>query len=172
VTTEVVSALSLKERAGALSAADRSRADETYRKLQQDVLEIVHVRPSAFTQAAAFACRAALSLRSGNALHLAIAAENRAQLCTRDLTQAQAGRRLGSMSSSSAKGRMSDRPVLGCAASDRADGGLWITESGATAPVGDDGAADPCDVAPGAAGRGDIDLDGSDERVRSRLSQR
>lgn len=95
VTTEVASALSLKERAGTLSAADRDRAEETYRMLQQDVFEVVEVRPLAFTQAAAFAGRAELSLRSGDALHLAIAAENRARLCTRDRTQALAGRQLG-----------------------------------------------------------------------------
>ncbi len=95
VTTEVASALSLKERTGTLSAANRIWAEETYRELRQNVFTVLQVRRSAFTQAAAFAGRAELSLRSEDALHLAIAAEHQARLCTRDVTQAEAGQRLG-----------------------------------------------------------------------------
>ncbi|MGI8613183.1 MAG: type II toxin-antitoxin system VapC family toxin [Nocardioidaceae bacterium] len=95
VTTEVASALSIKKHAGTLSAGDRTQADETYRALRHDVFDVVQVRHSAFAEAAAFAGRAKLSLRSADALHLAIAAEHRARLCTRDLRQAQAAQRLG-----------------------------------------------------------------------------
>lgn len=95
VTVEAASALSLKERAGILSAADRAWADETYRALRHDVFEVVPVRHSALIEAAAFVSRAELSLRAADALHVAIAADHEARLCTRDVTQAKAAQCLG-----------------------------------------------------------------------------
>lgn len=95
VTTEVASALSLKQRVGALGEEERTWAEDTYRRLCVEVFDVVEVRPSAFTDAAHYAARAELTLRAGDALHLAVAAEQGAQLCTRDVQQAEAGRWLG-----------------------------------------------------------------------------
>jgi uncharacterized protein len=49
----------------------------------------------AYASAATFAARDELSLRAGDALHLAISAERQARLCTVDLRQAAAGGQLG-----------------------------------------------------------------------------
>ncbi len=95
VTTEIASALSLKQRTGVLRATDRVRAEDTYAELCASVFEVLDVRSTVFTAAARYAGRSEVALRAGDALHLAVAVEHHARLCTRDVRQAEAGQRLG-----------------------------------------------------------------------------
>ena len=95
VTVEVSSALSIKERSRDMNEMDRARAERAFRRLSREVFEVLPVPRGAFASAASFSARAELSLRASDALHLAIAAERQAGLCTLDVRQAEAGRRLG-----------------------------------------------------------------------------
>jgi predicted nucleic acid-binding protein len=95
VITEVSSALSIKQRTGDLDDSARRRAQHTFDVLVRDSSTVLDVPRACFARAADMAGRAALALRSGDALHLAIAQHHGAQLCTRDERQADAGRALG-----------------------------------------------------------------------------
>jgi len=95
VTVEVSSALSIKERTGELNELDRARAERSLRKLSREVFDVLPVPRVAFASAAMFSARAELSLSASAALHLAIASERQARLCTLDSRQADAGRQLG-----------------------------------------------------------------------------
>lgn len=95
VVTEVASALSIKQRSGDLDGVARSQADRAFQRLRHEVFDVLAVPRAAFTTAAGFVSRAELSLRAGDALHLAIAADRHASLCTCDVRQADAGRQLG-----------------------------------------------------------------------------
>lgn len=95
VITEVSSALSIKQRTGDLDEAARRRAQSTFDVLVLDSTTVLDVPRECFARAAEMAGRAKLGLRSGDALHLAVAQHHGAQLCTRDERQAHAGRALG-----------------------------------------------------------------------------
>jgi predicted nucleic acid-binding protein len=95
VVTEVSSAFSVKQRTGSLDDVARARADRAFERLSRDVFEVLPVPRAAFVAAAGMSGQPELTLRGGDALHLAIAAEHQARLCTRDIRQADAGRRLG-----------------------------------------------------------------------------
>ena len=95
VITEVSSALSIKQRTGDLDGTARRRAQTTFDVLVRDSATVLDVPRACFARAADMAGRAELGLRSGDALHLAVAQHHRVQLCTRDERQAHAGRALG-----------------------------------------------------------------------------
>ncbi len=95
VIVEVSSALSIKQRTGDLHEVERSQAEQAFQRLSREVFDVLPVPRAAFAAAAGFAARQELSLRSGDALHLAISAHRDVRLCTLDARQAHAGRRLG-----------------------------------------------------------------------------
>ncbi len=95
VVTEVVSALSIKQRTGQINDVTRARASRAFNDLARDAFSVLPVPRTAFVAAAAMAGRPELVLRSGDALHLATADHHGARLCTRDVRQADAGHRLG-----------------------------------------------------------------------------
>jgi predicted nucleic acid-binding protein len=95
VLTEVSSALSIKQRRGALDERGRVQAQRTFDELVHESFQVLDVPRVSFRHAAAMAGQPALGLRSGDALHLAIAQHHGARLCTRDDRQAEAGRRVG-----------------------------------------------------------------------------
>jgi predicted nucleic acid-binding protein len=95
VVTEASSALSMIQRVTGLDEQARSRAERNLQALTAAVLGNVPVTRQAFRTAATTAGRADLSLRAGDALHLAVAAEHGARVATRDARQAEAGNRLG-----------------------------------------------------------------------------
>ena len=95
VITEVSSALSIKQRTGDLDDSARRRAQQTFDVLVHDSSTVLDVPRECFARAAEMAGRSELGLRSGDALHLAIAQHHRAQLCTRDERQAHVGSALG-----------------------------------------------------------------------------
>ncbi len=95
VVTEASSALSMIQRVTGLDENARSRAERNLQALTAAVLGNVPVTRQAFRTAATTAGRADLSLRAGDALHLAVAAEHDARVATRDARQAEAGNRLG-----------------------------------------------------------------------------
>jgi len=95
VLTEVVSALSIKQRTGQIDDVTRARASRAFDDLARDAFSVLPVPRTAFVAAAVMAGRPELVLRSGDALHLATAAHHGARLCTRDARQADAGNRLG-----------------------------------------------------------------------------
>lgn len=95
VLTEVSSALSIKQRTGTLDEGGRVKAQRTFQVLVRDSFHVLPVSRASFREAAVIAGRPELTLRSGDALHLAVAGEHDARLCTRDDRQADAGRRLG-----------------------------------------------------------------------------
>lgn len=95
VLSETASALSLKQRLRTLDVRSRARSAHVLRALLVDTLSLVPVERSAF-QAAALMCEQPdLGLRAPDALHLAVASQHGAVLCTRDVQQFEAGRRLG-----------------------------------------------------------------------------
>jgi len=95
VFTEVMSALSIKQRTGHIDDVTRARASRAFADLARDAFSVLPVPRTAFVAAAAMAGRPELVLRSGDALHLATADHHSARLCTRDARQADAGNRLG-----------------------------------------------------------------------------
>ncbi len=95
VVTEFSSALAIKLRTRALRAQDRAAALATLTRLTANSLDLLPVSRQAFRTAARFVDQAALNLRAGDALHLAICAEAGATLCTRDQRLAAAAPQLG-----------------------------------------------------------------------------
>lgn len=93
--TEFSSALTLKLRIGAVSAATRATALAAFKRLIDEAFELVPITPGTFRAAAGFCDRHMLSLRSGDALHLAAAFDRGAMLCTLDKNMAAAGSALG-----------------------------------------------------------------------------
>ncbi|MCE3290313.1 MAG: twitching motility protein PilT [Caulobacter sp.] len=95
VTTEVSSALSMKLRTGQIDAAERGQAASAYAALVAGSLLNLPISTTAFTVAARYSDREDLGLRGPDALHLAIAAEHGAELCTMDRPLARAALALG-----------------------------------------------------------------------------
>jgi predicted nucleic acid-binding protein len=93
--TEFSSALSVKLWTGALDVAQRSRVLAAFRRLVETSCEIATISGGAFRAAAGFTDQHALGLRAGDALHLAVAQEHGATLCTLDHRMASAGPALG-----------------------------------------------------------------------------
>ncbi|CBS85900.1 type II toxin-antitoxin system VapC family toxin [Azospirillum lipoferum] len=95
VMTEVSSALAIKLRTGQLAANHRAAALALFTRLCAETFTILPVEAAHFRTAARFADQHMLGLRAGDALHLAIAAEAGACLCTLDRRLAEAGLALG-----------------------------------------------------------------------------
>lgn len=95
VITEISSALSIKLRTGQLDASQRADVLSQFHQLCSESLTIIPVASANFRTAALFADQFSLSLRAGDALHLAVAAERGATLCTLDRRLAEGGTALG-----------------------------------------------------------------------------
>lgn len=95
VATEFSSALSIKLRGGRIGERDRASALSAFTRLGASGLRRLRVGPGHFRLAARFADRNELSSRAGDALHLAVAAEHGASLCTLDRRMAAACPLLG-----------------------------------------------------------------------------
>lgn len=95
VVTEFSAALSMKLRSRTLDAEARERALAVFGDLLSGELECLSITPESFRLAAAFANRSETGLRSGDAVHLAVAAVYGIKLCTRDRRLAEAGAGLG-----------------------------------------------------------------------------
>jgi hypothetical protein len=93
--TEVSSALAIKLRRGEIDLGQRAALLSAFNRMVRDSFTVLAVTSGHFRLAATFAGRHALGLRAGDALHLAIAAENGATLWTRDRKLADAGHELG-----------------------------------------------------------------------------
>jgi predicted nucleic acid-binding protein len=93
--TEVSSALALKVRMNSLSLDQRAEALARFVQLVGQSLTLVEVAETHFETAARFCDNAALNLRAGDALHLAIAAAHGMTLATLDRSMAEAGPHLG-----------------------------------------------------------------------------
>jgi predicted nucleic acid-binding protein len=91
VVSEFSSALSLKLRTKQISEEKRADALAAFVHFTRDSLSVLPIYASHFTAAARFADRYELGLGAGDALHLAIAAENGATLYTLDQRLAAAG---------------------------------------------------------------------------------
>ena len=93
--TEIASAFSIKLRTGQIDLAQRAGALTAFNSLVAENLIILPVDTGHFRLAAGFASRHDLSLRAGDALHLAVAGSHGATLCTLDKRLAEAGPQLG-----------------------------------------------------------------------------
>jgi len=93
--TEFASALSIKERTGQLSKRDVARVRREFDSFCAG-LRVLPVSRESFTAATALAARPELGLRSGDALHLAVAMGAAATtIATLDRAMAEASERLG-----------------------------------------------------------------------------
>lgn len=95
VVTEVASALSLKARIGQLAAQDVERALGTFLNSMKPDMTGLEIERADFQRAADLIVRTPLPLRSGDALHLAVADRNGAGLLTLDKRFAAAARAVG-----------------------------------------------------------------------------
>ena len=93
--TEVSSALAIKVRTGALTLENRADVLAAWHRLIDESFLMETVKARHFEMAAYFADRHDLGLRSGDALHLAIAADRGLPLATLDKRLAEAGPLLG-----------------------------------------------------------------------------
>lgn len=91
VATEFSSALSIKVRTGQIEPKDRTAALSTFRQIAAQSFIFIPVTSEHFRMAARFADQYELGLRAGDALHLAVASEQGATLCTLDRKLAVAG---------------------------------------------------------------------------------
>lgn len=89
---EMASVGSIKERSGIIDAQGRAEALAAFHRFVADSLTLVEVDPGDFRAAAVLLDAPTLSLRAGDALHLAIARRLRARLYTLDRRQADAAR--------------------------------------------------------------------------------
>jgi uncharacterized protein len=95
VTTEFASALGIKRRQKSISDDDLATAASAFKKLMREYCEVAHITRSHFDAATAYLADHKLGLRSGDALHLAIAADNGATLATLDQRLFDAAQALG-----------------------------------------------------------------------------
>ncbi len=95
--TEFSSALSLKLRVGSISIDQRAAALASFKQLCDRSLQIVAITGATFRGAATFTDQHGLSLRAGDAPHLAAALDHGAMLWTLDERVAKAGPALGVM---------------------------------------------------------------------------
>jgi predicted nucleic acid-binding protein len=95
VTSEFSAALSIKLRTGQINPQRRAAMLAAFTTLTVEALTVWPVSRNQFRTAARFADQYALGLRAGDALHLAIAADHGATLCTLDRRLADAGPALG-----------------------------------------------------------------------------
>jgi uncharacterized protein len=84
VVTEFASALSIEVRTGTIRVTDRARIAAAFTTLRADSLTVLPVTRDHFVAAALYAEQFSLDLRAADALHLAIAAERGATICTLD----------------------------------------------------------------------------------------
>ncbi len=84
MTTEFSAALSIRLRTGRIEASHRANALAMFSRLVAESFAILPVSGLQFRTAAWLADQAALGLRAGDALHLAIGADHGATLCTLD----------------------------------------------------------------------------------------
>ncbi|SFU14532.1 type II toxin-antitoxin system VapC family toxin [Mesorhizobium sp. YR577] len=95
VITEFSAALSIKLRTDQLSAEHRASALAAFVQLVSNSFNTLPISGAQFRAAARFADQYTLGLRAGNALHLAVAADNGATVVTLDKRLAEAGLPLG-----------------------------------------------------------------------------
>lgn len=95
VITEFSAALSIKLRIGSIDLERRSAALEALAIMAVESFALLPVTSAHFRAAARLADQHSLGLRAGDALHLAIASDKGAILCTLDRRLAAAGKALG-----------------------------------------------------------------------------
>jgi uncharacterized protein len=95
VATELAAALSAKIRAKHIDETYRAEALGLFARMMAESMPVAAVTESHFKRATQFASDHRLGLRAGDALHLAIASEQNAILCTLDKRMARAGQTLG-----------------------------------------------------------------------------
>jgi uncharacterized protein len=95
VITEFHSALAMKLRLKIINAEEKTRIVHEFEYLKRQQLHSYEVQNAHFFVAARYATQHHLALRSGDALHLAIASDNAATLCTLDQTLFDACKALG-----------------------------------------------------------------------------
>ena len=95
VVTEFAGALALKQRTGQVSAELRAQIRARWQKLVTNTLAVDEVRRDAFELAARFCNMQNAKLRSGDALHLAIASLGGHSLATLDRAMAEAAVAVG-----------------------------------------------------------------------------
>jgi uncharacterized protein len=93
--TEVSAALSINLRSGRIDLGQRATALALFNKLLTSSFTVLDVTRHHFLTAAKFADHQATGIRAGDALHLAIAAEQSATVCTLDHRMARGGPPLG-----------------------------------------------------------------------------
>ena len=92
---EIASALSRKVRSGTMSVAERHQAEHAFRQTKQESFRHVAIAPEHFRLAEIMVRHHETGLRSGDALHLAIADGYGAIIATLDQTFASAASQLG-----------------------------------------------------------------------------
>lgn len=95
VVTEFSGALSLKIRSGQLSPGNRADALAVFNSLAAETFSVFPLSRLEFRTAARFADQHATGLRSGDALHLAVAANHGARVRTLDQGLTRAAEALG-----------------------------------------------------------------------------
>lgn len=93
--TEFASAMAIKVRTGAIGLNQRAAALAQFHRLVSESFLVLPVTSAHFRSAARYVDQYGLGLRAGDALHLAIAADHGATLCTLDRRLADAGPILG-----------------------------------------------------------------------------
>jgi uncharacterized protein len=95
VGTEFMSAIGMKLRSKTITKSDHSIARAAYLRLERDYCTVLLIGSNHFETATDILSDYSLGLRSGDALHLAIASYNAATLCTLDQTLFDACKALG-----------------------------------------------------------------------------